>query len=68
MGHTFLGAILFEKGVTILKCCIFPSIIYSASFDQVYLKTIKDISSKSIHTLSKALNTIHSTTKKKPIG
>ena len=40
------------------------SIIYSASFDQIYLKTIKDISSKSIDILSKALNTIHSTTKK----
>jgi hypothetical protein len=23
IGHTFFGAILFEKGVNILKCCIF---------------------------------------------
>jgi hypothetical protein len=39
------------------------SIIYSASFDQIYLKTIKDISSKSIDIISKVLNTIHLTTK-----
>jgi hypothetical protein len=32
------------------------SFIYSASFDQIYLITIKDISSKSIDILSKAIN------------
>jgi hypothetical protein len=64
---TFLRIVLSVLPVS-LDCLFFIGlsvyIIYSTSFDQIYLKTIKDISSKSIDILSKALNTIHSTTKK----
>ena len=63
---TFLRIVLSVLPVS-LDCLFFIGlsvyIIYSASFDQIYLKTIKDIFSKSIDILSKALNTTHSTTK-----